>query len=63
LISYILDIYIILMSRSRKGEELVVVISRDSRVSDRKNTYFDENERKKKMVDALGVVDESTSRC
>jgi|AntDeeMetageno51_2_1112566.scaffolds.fasta_scaffold04326_3 FAD synthetase len=43
---------------AEKGEELVVVISRDSRVSDRKNTYFDENERKK-MVDALGVVDEA----
>ncbi len=36
------------------GDELVVVIARDSRVE--KDTYFDEDERRE-MVDALDVVD------
>lgn len=38
------------------GEELTVVVARDSRVGDRKNLIFDENERRK-MLDALEVVD------
>lgn len=42
--------------RSRAlGDELVVVLSRDSRHGDRK-TFFDEKERKK-MVEALETVD------
>ena len=38
------------------GDELVVVIARDSRVSDKKDIHFNEDERKK-MVKALEVVD------
>lgn len=38
------------------GDELTVVISRDSRIADKKNTYFDEKDRKK-MVNALEMVD------
>ena len=41
---------------SSLGDELTVVISRDSRIADKKNTYFDENDRKK-MVDALEMVE------
>jgi len=41
---------------AEKGDELIVVVSRDSRVSEKKNTYFGEDERRK-MVEALGVVD------
>lgn len=38
------------------GDELVVVIARDSRVNDRKNLVFSEEERRE-MVEALEVVD------
>jgi len=40
------------------GDELVVVIARDSRVKEKKGLYFDEEERKK-MVEALDPVDEA----
>ncbi|AOV94727.1 hypothetical protein AQV86_02265 [Nanohaloarchaea archaeon SG9] len=40
------------------GDELVVVIARDSRVKEKKGPYFDEEERKK-MVEALDPVDEA----
>jgi FAD synthetase len=40
------------------GEELVVVIARDSRVEERKDLYFTEEERKE-MVQGLEVVDEA----
>ena len=40
------------------GDELVVVIARDSRVSGRKELYFDENERRE-MVEALEMVDKA----
>lgn len=40
------------------GDELIVVIARDSRVKDRKNLQFDENERKE-MVRSLEVVDQA----
>jgi FAD synthetase len=40
------------------GEELVVVVARDSRVSDRKELVFDEEERKE-MLQALEAVDEA----
>lgn len=40
------------------GDELVVVLARDSRVSEKKDTYFDEDERKQ-MVDALEMVDKT----
>lgn len=45
-----------LKESSRLGEELVVVISRDSRVKDRKDLVFDEEERKE-MIEALKPVD------
>lgn len=38
------------------GDELVVVIARDSRVKDKKNLYFSEDERRE-MVQALKPVD------
>lgn len=38
------------------GDELVVVVARDSRVSDRKNLVFDEQERRA-ILEALEVVD------
>ena len=40
------------------GDELVVVIARDSRVEDRKQLHFSEEERKE-MVQGLEVVDEA----
>lgn len=40
------------------GEELVVVIARDSRVKDKKNLYFSEEERRE-MVQALKPVDKA----
>lgn len=40
------------------GDELVVVIARDSRVSEKKDIYFEEDERKE-MVGALEVVDKA----
>jgi len=40
------------------GDKLTVVIARDSRVKERKNLYFNEEERRK-MVGALQVVDEA----
>lgn len=40
------------------GDELVVVIARDSRVKEKKNLYFDEKERRK-MVEALKPVDKA----
>ncbi len=40
------------------GDELVVVIARDSRVRDRKELIFDEKERLE-LVDALEMVDEA----
>lgn len=40
------------------GDRLVVVIARDSRVKDRKDLVFDEEERKE-MVEALEVVDKA----
>lgn len=40
------------------GGKLVVVIARDSRVSEKKNVYFDEDERRQ-MVEALEMVDEA----
>jgi FAD synthetase len=45
-----------LKESSRLGEELVVVISRDSRVKGRKDLVFDEEERKE-MIEALTPVD------
>lgn len=38
------------------GEELVVVLARDSRVKDRKNLVFDEDERRE-ILEALECVD------
>lgn len=38
------------------GDELVVVMARDSRVKQRKDLYFNEEERRK-MVEALELVD------
>lgn len=43
---------------AEKGDELVVVIARDARVEDRKDLFFDEEERKL-MVDSLQIVDEA----
>lgn len=43
---------------SELGDKLVVVISRDSRISEKKNTYFDEDERRE-MVEALETVDKA----
>lgn len=40
------------------GEELVVVIARDSRVKEKKGLYFNEDERRK-MVEALEPVDKA----
>lgn len=40
------------------GDELVVVVARDSRVSGRKNLYFDEDERQE-MLESLKVVDKA----
>jgi FAD synthetase len=40
------------------GDRLVVVIARDSRVSERKELYFTEDERRE-LVDALEFVDEA----
>jgi len=40
------------------GDELVVVIARDSRVSDRKGLHFSEDDRRK-MVEALEIVDQA----
>lgn len=40
------------------GDELVVVIARDSRVKEKKDLYFDEEERRK-MVEALKPVDKA----
>lgn len=45
-----------LRESSKLGEELVVVISRDSRVEGRKNLVFNEKERRE-MVEALKPVD------
>lgn len=45
------------LRRSRElGDELVVVIARDSRVAEEKNPVFDERERRA-MIDAIDVVD------
>lgn len=40
------------------GDRLVVVIARDSRVGERKNLYFDEEERRR-IIEALEAVDEA----
>lgn len=40
------------------GDRLVVVIARDSRVAEKKDTYFSEDERRE-MVDALEAVDKA----
>lgn len=40
------------------GDKLVVVIARDSRISDKKDIYFNENERKE-MVESLEKVDQT----
>jgi FAD synthetase len=40
------------------GDKLVVVIARDSKVSEKKDVYFDEDERRQ-MVEALEVVDKT----
>ena len=43
---------------SELGDKLIVVISRDSRISGRKETFFDEDERRE-MVEALEAVDKA----
>lgn len=43
---------------AKYGDELIVVIARDSRVSEKKNIYFDEDERKE-MIQALEIVDKA----
>lgn len=43
---------------AKKGDELIVIISRDTRVGDRKDLVFDEEERKH-MVNALEAVDKA----
>jgi FAD synthetase len=43
---------------SELGNELIVVIARDSRVKDKKDLHFEEGERKR-MVQALEVVDKA----
>ena len=43
---------------AKHGDELVAVIARDSRVSEKKDTYFDEDERRE-MVEALETVDKA----
>jgi len=43
---------------AERGDKLVVVIARDSRVSEKKETYFNEDERKQ-MVKALEIVDKA----
>ena len=43
---------------AKHGDELVVIIARDSRVSEKKDTYFDEDERRE-MVEALEMVDKA----
>lgn len=40
------------------GDELIVVIARDSRVKEKKGLYFDEEERRE-MVEALNPVDKA----
>jgi FAD synthetase len=40
------------------GDELIVIIARDSRVKEKKGLYFDEEDRRK-MVEALDPVDEA----
>lgn len=40
------------------GDKLVVVIARDSRISEKKDTYFNESERKL-MIEALETVDKA----
>ena len=40
------------------GDELIVVIARDSRINDSKELVFDEDERKQ-MLESLEVVDEA----
>lgn len=45
-----------LKESAQLGDELVVVIARDSRVSDRKDLVFDEEERRE-ILEALKVVD------
>ncbi|MFB6100774.1 MAG: adenylyltransferase/cytidyltransferase family protein [Candidatus Nanohalobium sp.] len=47
-----------LKESAEKGDEVVVVIARDSRVEDRKDLVFDEEERRE-MVGALEAVDEA----
>lgn len=42
----------------KKGDELVVIIARDSRVKEKKGLYFDEEERRQ-MVEALEPVDKA----
>lgn len=42
----------------KKGDKLVVVIARDSRVKEKKDLYFNEEERMK-MVEALKPVDKA----
>ena len=45
------------LKKSRElGDELVVVVARDSRVSEKKDTYFNEDERRE-MLESLEVVD------
>ena len=43
---------------SKKGDKLVVVIARDSRVEERKDLAFNEEERRK-IVESLEAVDEA----
>ncbi|MFB6209557.1 MAG: adenylyltransferase/cytidyltransferase family protein [Candidatus Nanohaloarchaea archaeon] len=47
-----------LRESKKLGEELVVVIARDSRVSGMKDLVFSEQERRE-MVEALGMVDKA----
>jgi len=42
----------------KKGDKLIVVIARDSRVKEKKSLYFDEEERRQ-MVEALKPVDKA----
>lgn len=47
-----------LEASAANGDELVVVIARDTRVSARKNLFMDEESRRR-VVEALGCVDEA----
>ncbi len=48
-----------LRESAKQGDELVVVVARDSRVKERKDIEFDEKERQE-MLKALEVVDRAT---